>query len=205
MRCALPATVMLIAACCAPQTAERPEPRPERVAAICGDPRLEGRRIAAIGPNEAGCGIAEPVELTAVAGVQLTGVPAQVNCTTARALADWVETGLRPADEIAPAPVVSMRVAAAYACRTRNGQQGARLSEHARGNAIDLSSFTLANGMERRVSDGWRRPASDSWFRRIHRAACGPFGTVLGPEADRFHQNHFHFDVARYRSGPFCR
>jgi len=39
----------------------------------------------------------------------------------------------------------------------------------------------------------------------MHRAACGPFGTVLGPNADRFHQDHFHFDTARHRSGPYCR
>ncbi|MEM9755898.1 MAG: extensin family protein, partial [Pseudomonadota bacterium] len=25
------------------------------------------------------------------------------------------------------------------------------------------------------------------------------------PESDRFHQDHFHFDVADYRSGPYCR
>ena len=41
--------------------------------------------------------------------------------------------------------------------------------------------------------------------------ACGtaavvtPVGTVLGPESDRFHQDHFHFDTARQRNGPFCR
>jgi hypothetical protein len=42
-------------------------------------------------------------------------------------------------------------------------------------------------------------------MRRMHRGACGPFGTVLGPEADRYHQDHFHFDTARYRSGSYCR
>jgi len=30
-------------------------------------------------------------------------------------------------------------------------------------------------------------------------------GTVLGPEANRFHRDHFHFDTAEYRSGPYCR
>jgi len=28
---------------------------------------------------------------------------------------------------------------------------------------------------------------------------------VLGPEAARYHQDHFHFDTARYRSGSYCR
>ena len=42
-------------------------------------------------------------------------------------------------------------------------------------------------------------------MRKMHRTACGPFGTVLGPDSDRFHRDHFHFDTAKYRSGPFCR
>jgi hypothetical protein len=42
-------------------------------------------------------------------------------------------------------------------------------------------------------------------MRRAHKTACGPFGTVLGPNADRYHQDHFHFDTARYRSGSYCR
>ena len=33
----------------------------------------------------------------------------------------------------------------------------------------------------------------------------GGFGTVLGPESDQFHQDHFHFDTARHRGGPYCR
>jgi len=42
-------------------------------------------------------------------------------------------------------------------------------------------------------------------LREMHSTACGPFGTVLGPEANRFHRENFHFDTARYRSGRYCR
>jgi hypothetical protein len=28
---------------------------------------------------------------------------------------------------------------------------------------------------------------------------------VLGPNANSFHRDHFHFDTARYRSGSYCR
>jgi hypothetical protein len=55
------------------------------------------------------------------------------------------------------------------------------------------------------VLNGWRSESQGPMLKKLHRAACGPFGTVLGPASDRFHQNHFHFDTARYRSGPFCR
>ena len=42
-------------------------------------------------------------------------------------------------------------------------------------------------------------------LKKMHKIACGPFGTVLGPNANRFHRDHFHFDTARYRSGSYCK
>ena len=51
----------------------------------------------------------------------------------------------------------------------------------------------------------WNSADDGAQLRQMWRAACGPFGTVLGPEANRFHRDHFHFDTARYRSGSYCR
>jgi hypothetical protein len=93
--------------------------------------------------------------------------------------------------------------AAGYACRRINNRPSGALSEHAKGNAIDVSAFAFADGREATVLDGWRgRDAA--FLRAVWAGACGPFGTVLGPEADRWHQDHFHFDVKRRRQ-PWCR
>ena len=43
------------------------------------------------------------------------------------------------------------------------------------------------------------------FLREIWQAACGPFTTVLGPEANRAHRNHFHVDLAQRKSGAFCQ
>ncbi|MFC6587279.1 extensin family protein [Sulfitobacter pacificus] len=99
----------------------------------------------------------------------------------------------------------SLRVAAHYACRTRNNQKGAKLSEHGKGRAIDISGFRLADGSEVSVLKGWNARRYSKAMRRMHKGACGPFGTVLGPKANRFHLDHFHFDTARYRSGSYCK
>lgn len=40
----------------------------------------------------------------------------------------------------------------------------------------------------------------DAW-----QGACGPFTTVLGPEANRAHRNHLHIDLAPRKSGAFCQ
>ncbi len=49
-------------------------------------------------------------------------------------------------------------------------------------------------------------PANErsDFVRRIHRAACGTFGTVLGPEANDAHKDHFHFDMKTRRHSSFC-
>ncbi len=112
---------------------------------------------------------------------------------------------MRPAVKRRGGGVVSIRVAAHYACRTRNSQPGAKISEHGRGRAIDIAAFTLRNGSTISVLDGWGKRRDGKVLRRMHKAACGPFGTVLGPDANRFHRDHFHFDTARYRSGSYCK
>ena len=43
------------------------------------------------------------------------------------------------------------------------------------------------------------------FLRAAHRAACRIFGTVLGPEANSAHRNHFHVDMAeRIRNTKVC-
>jgi hypothetical protein len=48
-------------------------------------------------------------------------------------------------------------------------------------------------------------PASrQAFLRRIHTGACRHFGTVLGPEANEAHRNHFHLDMAERKVKKIC-
>jgi hypothetical protein len=47
-------------------------------------------------------------------------------------------------------------------------------------------------------------PPEAAFLRRLHRGACGTFGTVLGPDANEAHRNHFHFDLAPRKRSAFC-
>lgn len=170
---------------------------------VCGDPSIQGTAIGLV--NGAGaCGIDAAVKLRSVAGVTLSP-RATIDCRTARALKTWVERGVLPAVGSEGGGVSSLRVVSHYACRTRNNQPGARLSEHAFGRAIDIAGIRLRDGTEMTLLTDWSSADDGAQLRQMWRAACGPFGTVLGPEANRFHRDHFHFDTARYRSGSYCR
>lgn len=171
---------------------------------ICGDLAIQGEAIGNVPGRIKGCGIENAVRVRSVAGVTLSQA-ATIDCTTARALKTWVEQGAIPAVGNRGGGLSSLKIAAHYACRTRNNQPGGRISEHGRGRAVDISALVMKDGSSMTVLKGWRSKAHSRPLKSMHRAACGPFGTVLGPNADRFHQDHFHFDTARYRSGSYCR
>lgn len=175
-----------------------------RKGAVCGDVSIQGEAIGRVPGKISGCGVGDAVRVRSVSGVRLS-TPAVMDCTTAKTLKKWVERGMAPAVGKRGGGVESIRVLASYACRTRNSQKGAKISEHGKGRAIDIGGFTLRNGQEISVLRDWDKGKDGRILRKMHKSACGPFGTVLGPEANRFHRDHFHFDTARYRSGSYCR
>ena len=57
------------------------------------------------------------------------------------------------------------------------------------------------------VTGSIERAGSDkkqNFLRRVHAAACKTFGTILGPEANAAHRNHFHLDMAERKTGNYC-
>ena len=43
------------------------------------------------------------------------------------------------------------------------------------------------------------------FLRDLHKGACPLFGTVLGPEANDAHREHFHFDLHPRRQSNYCQ
>lgn len=182
--------------------------------ALCGDPRLEGESLGGLADQVSEddpryCGAEEAIQLSKVAGV--TVAPAAVTtCALAGRLADWIERDVAPAASATLGrDLVGVRQISAYACRTRNRQPGARMSEHAFANALDIASFHFADSGEAvTVLADWDigEDASQEavFLQQVWRSACGRFGTVLGPLADAFHENHFHVDGAQ-RTRAYCR
>ncbi|WP_299895547.1 extensin family protein [uncultured Ruegeria sp.] len=174
-----------------------------RKGSVCGDIAIQGKPVGRVGSKNSACGVKDAVQITSVSGVILSR-PSTMDCGTASALNKWVDKTVKPTFK-RRGPVVELQVAAHYACRTRNNRKGAKISEHGKGRAIDISGFKMADGEVVTVLNGWRKNPSQKQLKKIWRGACGPFGTVLGPNSDRYHKDHFHLDTARYRSGPYCR
>jgi hypothetical protein len=202
--------VLVLAACAAGDRDSKPRAAPPTAgrddgAAACFArlDRIPGLKYRRLPPHSEGeCSYDNAVQLLDI-GVPVAGLKA-VSCPAAEALFSWLHDGVRPAarDHFG-ADVVRVGTYGSYACRTRNGQAGARLSEHAFANAIDFASFTFADGRVVAVKSGWRGSGDEqSFLRSVHRAGCARFNVVIGPDGDRFHQDHVHLDMGR---GPYCR
>jgi hypothetical protein len=152
---------------------------------------------------EGGCMAIGAVQLTEI-GTPVTNLGA-MTCPVARQFARWTREALQPAaQQWLGAPVRRIESFGTYACRPVNSQAGARLSEHAFANAVDIAAFQLADGRRITVLEGWN--SEDERVRQFLRAAfqggCRRFNIGIGPDGDAFHRDHFHFDMGR---GPYCR
>lgn len=168
---------------------------------LCGNRHIKGETVGRVPGRISACGITGAVRVTSMRGIPFSQ-PALMNCRTAKAVDRWVDGGLKPAVGSFRGGVAEIAVAAHYSCRTRNNQPGAKVSEHGKGNAIDISGFRMKDGSRITVLHDWGRGKAGKVLRDMHRRACGPFGVTLGPEADKYHRDHFHYDTSTY---SYCR
>lgn len=151
--------------------------------------------------NGAGtCGMDSALRVTALSAGQVGLTSRQtLGCPMVAALERWVAEIVQPAaEQTYGARVVEMK-AGSYSCRTRNGQPGAKMSEHSFGNGADIFSFRFADGREVAVKSGWKgAPDEQHFLRTVFTGACQQFRTVLGPGSDAFHYDHLHLDLAMH-------
>jgi hypothetical protein len=153
----------------------------------------------------AGCSTLSSVTLTRLQGdsgeFDLANL-GPVACPLAESFAGWARYGVdRAARQILGSALVRIETMGSYSCRNVAGT--GRLSAHARAEAIDVAAFVLADGRRISVSKDWNGDAAERKFLRvIHDSACKRFGTVLGPNYNAAHRDHFHLELG---DGSFCR
>jgi hypothetical protein len=148
-----------------------------------------------------GCTVEQGVELVSVRSNRLQIEFPQkptMSCRFAKRFAEWT------ADIAAPVVVghtgVQLQAVVTgpgLVCRNRVGTSTTKVSEHAKGNAIDIAGFALAN--KRSLTIGGALSESEARaLTAMRTSACGYFTTVLGPGANPAHANHFHFDYGKH-------
>ena len=171
---------------------------------MCGDWTILGETRKPVAGKARGCGITNPVRVYKISDIALSQF-SLMDCQTAVTLKTWIENTAKPAfadmggglegdadrwplclqDPEQPAALTHLGTCARKGDRYIDLRSTGRNTDHGPGR------------MEQR--------ARRCFAKELHDGACGIFGTVLGPDADRYHVGHFHFDTARRKGAPVCR
>jgi len=128
-----------------------------------------------------------------------------VQCGVGQAFAAWARFGVaRAAQQILGSPLQRIETFGSYSCRNVAGSQ--RRSAHATAGAIDIAAFVLADGRRIVVSEDWSDGTGPEkqFLRTVQRSACRRFATVLGPEYNAAHHDHFHVEGV-ITGDSYCR
>jgi hypothetical protein len=187
----------------APAEGESVTPKPPRVyqtacpAVISG--LVEAKPLPPIADDA--CGEPSPLSVTSVLVngrmLPLT-TPATFGCPMATDLPGWVAEVDNYLWSTQNTRIKAVVVGGSYECRPRHVEGGsADLSEHGRADALDFNGFQLEDGRTLTVSNDYNSadPKTAKFMHFAHDAACTSFTTVLGPDANALHHDHFHLDL----------
>lgn len=147
-----------------------------------------------------GCGYSDAVRFGSGGPRRIGFAPSDlgVSCPVAAALSVWEWNVVQPAAQrIFGQRVAEIEHFGSYNCRRMYNREGASWSEHATADAVDIAAFRLADGTRITLVGDWAGEGDKAQFLRdVRDGACGVFATVLSPDYNEAHRDHFHFDQA---------
>lgn len=157
---------------------------------------LERSEIAFTALPPTGEGACALTDRTRLGDYPLSPDTPTVTCPVAAALEIWRRESVTPAArELLGSDLARIEHLGAFSCRRMYGAAEGRWSEHATANAIDIAAFVLEDGRRISVLSDWDGTAPEAQFlRAVRDGACESFATVLSPDYNAAHADHFHFD-----------
>jgi hypothetical protein len=149
--------------------------------------------------SKEGCTVAGAIQLDAVSSpfgrVAMPSKPTMA-CVFARQFTTWVRNVAAPLTlAYMNSKLAAIETGPGLVCRTRYDKPDEKISEHAKGNAIDVAAFRLEDGRSLTVKDASATTLRDGLLMKTLRATgCGYFTTILGPGSNEAHKEHLHFD-----------
>ena len=110
-----------------------------------------------------------------------------------------VRAGQPAAERLLGSEVEAIEHYGTYSCRRMYGRETGRWSKHATAEAIDIAAFRLADGRRISLLDDWDEGGQSAAFLRVIRnEGCRVFGTLLGPDYNEAHRDHFHMQAGGF-------
>lgn len=173
---------------------------PGRCVALLRDAGLAETPFVQRVPDDRRCRFTDGVQIQPESNRSIAYSPSRLitSCPVAAALSLWEREVVQPAARRHfGSRVVGIEHAGSFSCRRLYGKAEGRFSEHATADAIDILGFRLAGGRRLSVRRGWRGNTAEAAFLHdVRDGACDTFSTVLSPDYNAAHADHFHFDQA---------
>jgi hypothetical protein len=164
--------------------------------------RQAGVRFIPLPTRRSGqCGYDDAVRFTGGGALEIAYWPVDLgtSCAVSASLALWEWHVVQPAAlQHLGSKVVSIDHFGSYSCRRIYGRSEGAWSEHGAANAVDIAGFRLADGRQISVVGDWKNTGAKGRFLHAARdGACQLFATVLSPDYNAAHRDHFHVDQAQ--------
>lgn len=179
-----------------------PPPAEPRVYQTGCPAALDGEVTAKALPpiHEGQCGVQSPLSLEAITanGRSIAlNAPVVTDCGMASALPGWLGDVDAYVFAHEKTRIKTLLVGTGYDCRNVDHAATGNLSFHAFADAIDVIGFTLEDGRKVTIAPGYNGSQAQGHdvLHFARDAACTRFTTVLGPDADAFHQDNLHIDL----------
>ncbi len=123
-----------------------------------------------------------------------------MSCRTAAALYMWERHVVLPAAEKnLGSAITRIDTFGSYSCRRVNHAKEGRWSNHATGDAVDISGFRLEDGRRITIKGDYADDTAEGRFLRdVRDGACKLFSATLGPDYNALHADHLHLDMGAY-------
>jgi hypothetical protein len=147
------------------------------------------------------CRIDHPIKVSGLPGSVGLTPAATLNCQMALTFAKWTKNELNPAARRRYwSSVKTIHQLSSYSCRRI--ARSHNMSEHSKGNALDVGRIELSNGRDIDVEKpGLFSFRTRGFLNNVRADGCDYFSTVLGPGYNYDHRNHFHFDIKNRKNG----
>ena len=147
------------------------------------------------------CGYADGVRLQPgqSGAIRFTPSGLVTACPVAAALIIWERDVVQPAARRHLGTTITrIDHAGSYSCRRISGRAAGQYSEHATADAVDVTGFRTGDGTSVSVLSDWTGdPGKAAFLREVRDGACDLFSTVLSPDYNAAHADHFHLDQAK--------
>ncbi|MBZ6378459.1 MULTISPECIES: extensin-like domain-containing protein [Pacificimonas] len=145
------------------------------------------------------CALVEPVALERMTAAYSPGT-VRLSCPLAASLAVWERQVVQPAARrLLGTGVERIEHLGTYSCRRLYGRSSGGWSKHATAEAIDIAGFRLEDGRSVSLLGDWGSEGPEGAFLRVIRnRGCDVFGTLLGPDYNAAHRDHFHLQAAGF-------